>query len=264
MAITTLDGLISGATPPQNFYKVGTATVIGRFQSLFFSNGYPGSATTITSGVGGAALTGYTGQIPFTNPAGGLYSYLSKFSAVSNAAGTLFLCDRLWHNSGLVTNTTSTQTVNSVAFPTRDINQSINGEGCFLGLEITTVMAASTIPVITVGYTSSSNVQASGTTTLVSASPVGNFWPIALVSGHTGVKEVRTFTSSVSIATGAYSLVCYRILASVDIGAGFGNQVDSITSGFPRLSDNTVPFLLWLPAATTAPTITGQMIITQG
>jgi hypothetical protein len=119
-------------------------------------------------------------------------------------------------------------------------------------------------PVITVGYTSSGGVQASGTTTLVASSPAGNFWPISLVSGHTGLQAVRNFTSSVAVATGAYSLVCYRILASVDVGTGFGNQVDSITSGFPRLSDNTVPFLLWLPAATTAPTITGQMIITQG
>ena len=262
MAITTLDGIISGATPPQNFYKVGATTAIGRFQSLFFSNGYPGSATTITSGVGGAALTSYSGQIPFTNPASGLYSYLSKFSAVSNTAGTLFLCDRLWHNSGLNPNTLAFQAVNSVAFPPRDINQAINGEGCFLGLEITTAMGAFT-PNITVGYTSSSGVQATGTTALVASSPAGNFWPIALVSGHTGLQAVRNFTSSVA-ATGAYSLVCYRILASVDIGTGFGNQVDSITSGFPRLSDNTVPFLLFLPAATTAPTITGQMIITQG
>lgn len=263
MAITTLDGIISGATAPQNFYKVGAATVIGRFFSLFYQNGYPGGALVNTSGVSGATLTSYSGQIPFTNPPSGQYSYLSKFSAVSNVAGTLLLCDRLWHNSGLATNSTSTQAVNSVAFPARDSNQAINGESCFLGLEITTVMAAGA-PVITVGYTSSGGVQASGTTTLVTASPAGSFYPIALVSGHTGFQTVRNFTSSVSVATGAYSLVCYRVLASVDIGTGFGSQLDAITSGFPRLFDNTVPFLLWLPATVTAPTITGQMIITQG
>jgi hypothetical protein len=32
----------------------------------------------------------------------------------------------------------------------------------------------------------------------------------------------------------------------------------------PRLYDNTVPFLVFLPSTTTAPTISGQLIVTQG
>jgi len=263
MAITTLDGIISGATIPVNFYKAGTTTVAGRLYSLLYAGGLPGSASGTTIGIAGAALTAYTGQIPFTNPTAGQNTYLSKFSALSNSAGTLLLCDRLWQNSGVLSNTTTVQTVNSVAFAARDINQSINGEGCLIGVEVTSA-TTSVGSTVSIGYTSSNNVQATGTTSIGATSLIGAIYPIAFVSGHTGAKEVRNFSISSIGTTGNFSLVCYRILASVDIGAGFGNQVDAITSGFPRLFDNTVPFLIFMPVGTTAPAITGQIIFTKG
>src|SRR3990167_7082314 len=116
MSITTLDGVIAGMQPPEEFLKVGAGTqVIGRMYSPFYVTGRTGAATAPAPGISGAALTTYAGQIPFVN--GAANQYLARFTAQCNVTGTLLLCDRLWHNSGISVTTTGAQTINSVAFP---------------------------------------------------------------------------------------------------------------------------------------------------
>lgn len=46
--------------------------------------------------------------------------------------------------------------------------------------------------------------------------------------------------------------------------ANIGNAIDALTSGFPQLFDDTTLQLVWFPTATTATTISGQYIETQG
>jgi hypothetical protein len=164
-----------------------------------------------------------------------------------------------------LTNTTSPQTVNSVAYPPRDINQSINGEGIFLGVEITTAFTA-TACILSITYTSSTDVAATTTISLPASVAAFGFFPVPLISGHTGVKAVGTVTSSASVASGAYSLVAYRVITSVDMqSAGKTNSVDAFTSGFPRLFNNTVPFLLLYPESVNpTPVISAQLTYTQG
>lgn len=265
MAITTLDGVIAGMRPPEDFLKIGAATVAGRFYSPFYVAGRPGAAVAPSPGVAGAALTSYAGQIPWTNPVSG-NSYLARFTGSCNVAGTLLVCDRLWHNSGLSSVLITSQTVNSVAWPARDRDGTTNGENVLIGFEVSTVMGVGT-PTFTMGYTNSAGTAGRTITTAAQSATmaVGSFIPIQLAAGDTGVRSVQTWQLSATMTSGAYHLVAYRVLARLDLPlANTGAAIDSITSGFVRMYDNTVPFLLWLPSVATAPTLTGQVIVTQG
>jgi siroheme synthase len=104
-----------------------------------------------------------------------------------------------------------------------------------------------------------------GILTVVAASQKGAFYQMGLAAGDSGVQAVKTFTVSTTMTTGAYSLVAYRTLANVDLTlAGVSNSVDAITGGFPRLYNNTVPFLVFTPSAVTASVISAQVIYSQG
>jgi hypothetical protein len=268
MAITTLDGVIAGMQYPRDIIKSVTPTLVaGRPHSLFYLAGSPGAAAAPTPGIGGVALTIYAGQIPFTNPVSG-NTYLARFQGQATAAGgRLLLCDRLWHNSGMSITSTSAQTINSAAWPARDANGTINGEGVLIGVEVSTIWGAGA-PVLSIVYTNPSDAGSktgTGIITGVTLSAVGAFYMIGLAAGDTGVKSIQTYTRSASSTTGVEHLVAYRILASLELTtANVPNAVDALTSGFPRLYDNTVPFLLFIPAATTASVIGGQAIWTQG
>ncbi len=266
MAITTLDGVIAGMQYPRAIVKASVNTTAGRPHSLFYLAGQPGAAVAPTPGMAGAALTSYAGQIPFSNPASG-NSYLARLSGQSTLAGTLVLCDRLWHNSGLNLTLTSDQTINSAAWPARDALGAINGEQVLIGLEVTTATGAGT-PSLSMSYTNTAGTAGktgSGILTVGASSPIGAFYPMGLAAGDTGVKSVETFTLSATWTSGAASLVAYRELARLDLtGANVPSAIDALTSGFTRLYDNSVPFLLFISSSSTACNISGQVIFTQG
>lgn len=269
MAITTLDGVIAGAEPPQFYFKAISPTLVqGRPFSPFYLAGIPGAAVAPTPGLSGAALTTYSGQIPWSNPTGGNNSYLSRFGGnASNVSGSLLLCDRLWHNSGITITSTGSQTVNSVAFPARDNNGATDGEGILLGVEVSTQTGSGT-PTITVGYTNSAGTSgrtATNTHATTATSVVGSFYPISLQAGDLGVRSIQSLTLSATWTSGTIHLVAYRVLAAVDImGGAVFSCVDAITGGFPRLYDNTVPFVLLIAGGTTASNIVASMTVTQG
>lgn len=268
MAITSLDGVVAGMRTPDYIAKAVTgATIAGRPVSLFYTAGVPGAAIAPTPGLAGAALTSYAGQLGFTNPVSG-NSYLARFQGQSSAqGGVLLLCDRLWHNSGIVITQTTAQTVNSVAWPARDAAGSTNGEDIIIGVEVSTATGAGT-PTLTLGYTNQAGTAGKSGTNVgatSASSPIGTFYPIGLAAGDTGVRSVQTFTLSATWTSGTIHLVAYRVLAALELpAAGIGNAIDALTSGMPRLYDNTVPFLVFIPGGTATTNVGGQMIITQG
>lgn len=266
MAISTMDGVIAGMRPPESFIKIVTTCSAGRYRSLLYSTGFPGAGASPAPGINGAALTTYGGQIPFTNPGAG-NSYLARFAA-NNATqvGTLLLCDRLWHNSGLSVTSTGSQGITSAAWPARDRDGAVSGADVLIGLEVTTNMGSGT-PTVTLGYTNSAAV--AGRSVVSAALPTtmmaGDFIPLPLQAGDYGTKSIETLQLSATMTSGAFSLVAYRILATVGNGMiGVDAALDALGTGLPRLYDNTVPFLIFLPSTTTAPTIAGQMLVTQG
>lgn len=274
MAITTIDQALAGLLQPNNILKNMTAAeAAGVLMSTFYAPGLPGAAVAPSPGLAGAALTSYAGQIPFTNPPGGENSYIGRFSGSSSVAGTLVLCDRLWHNSGINVTTLTAQTINSVAFPARDSNGAISGENIMIGIEVSSATTnAGAITNTTMTYTNSGGT-GSKTATIGSVAPAsfpatavqGTFVPFALAAGDKGVQSIQSITLGTSYGGGAIHLVAYRELARLELTiANISNAIDCLTSGFVRLFDNTVPFLLFLPTATTAPVIQGSFIVTQG
>lgn len=101
MAITTLDGVIAGMQAPKPITKVGIATTVGamRGYTLWYAAGNPGAATANAAGINGAAVYDGVGGIPRTNPVSG-NSYLARLGITASTAGSLWLIDRLWNNSG--------------------------------------------------------------------------------------------------------------------------------------------------------------------
>ena len=268
MAITTVDGALAWMQPPREFYKAVTGTLVaGRPHSLFYTAGIPGAAVAPTPGIGGAVLTSYAGQIPFTNPGSG-NTYLARFLGQATQAGTLLLCDRLWHNSGITITSTSPQALTgSAQIPARDANGTNAGEGVFAGVEVSAQTGAGT-PTLTLTYTDQSgnpNATATNVVATVATSIVGTFYPIGLAAGDTGVQTVQSLTLSASWISGTLSLVAYRVLARLEITlANSPNAADALTAGFARAYDNTVPFLIFIPQTTTSSNIAGHVIWTQG
>lgn len=267
MAITTLDGLIAGMQPPEEFVKVGAGTqVVGRMYSPFYVAGRPGAAAAPAPGMAGAALTTYGGQIPFAN--GAADQYLARFAGQCNVAGTLLLCDRLWHNSGIVVTTTTAQTINSAAWPARDADASTNGRNVYIGLEVRTATGTGA-SVLSISYTNSAGTAGktgSPRVAYAASSILGAFYDFSLAAEDVGVRSIQTYTSTVSMSSGAVHLVAYRVLARLPLPAGgWDYALDALTAGMPKLHDNTVPFLLFIPATTTAPSnIQGQIIYSHG
>lgn len=267
MAITTVDGALAGMRPMEFYSKALTGTLIaGRAFSPFYLAGIPGAAVAPTPGVAGAALTSYAGQIPIPTASGN--TYLAKFSLTSSAqAGVGLICDRLWHNSGIVVTTTTAQTINSVAWPARDKNGTTNGDGVYIGLEVSTATGAGA-SVISISYTNQAGTAGRTGTAIplyAATSAAGTFYMFSLQAGDTGVRSVQTYTSTVSMTSGVVHLVAYRPIGQVEIAAaGISGVIDPVTGGLGREYDTTVPFALYIPQTTTTTQLTGSVIHTQG
>lgn len=270
MTITTLDGAIAGMQWPRAFGKAVTPTMVaGRPQSLWGLGGLPG-AGAFDATLAGVALSSTSaqvaGQLDFRDPGAG-NTNLARLQAAATIPGTLLLCDRLWHNGGFTITSATAQTVTSAALPARDNTGTTNGEGVLLGLEISAAAGAAA-PTITVGYTNSANTASRTATNYVATnnSPAaGSFYPIGLQAGDIGVRSIQTLTLSTSWLSGTMNLVAYRPLAALELtAANTPNAIDALTSGFTRMFNGTVPFLLFIPSTTTASNISGTAVWTQG
>jgi hypothetical protein len=268
MAIITLDGALAGMQYPRELVKAQTSTlVVGRPHSLLYAAGIPGAGVAPTPGIGGAVLTTYPGQIPFTNPASGLNTYLARLQALSNQAGTLLLCDRLWHNSGISITSTAEQTfTGSLQIPARDALGTDAGEQVLAAVEVSGVTGSGT-PTLTLKYTNqggTADKTATNVINTVASSIAGTFYPIGLASGDRGIRKAQSLQLSATWTSGTIHVVLYRILARLELLAQIPQAIDAITSGFPRLYDNSVPFPVFIPTATTGAIIIGHAIFTQG
>lgn len=268
MAVTTLDQAIAGVLAPQPLIKItGTMEAAGVLHSTFYNSGLPGAAAAPSPGMSGAALTSYGGQIPWSNPTGGNESRLFRWEAVLTQNGSAFLFDRLWHNSGIVSATTTAQTINSVAFPARDRNGATAGEGVVVALEVRVATTnAGAITNTTMSYTNS-NGDPGKTATILSfpaTAAVGTLVPFQLADGDTGVQSIQSITLGTSYGTGTLHLVAYRPVMCVGITANVASAVDFVTGGAVKIFDSAVLFVTILPSATTAATLCSQLVITQG
>ena len=270
MAITTMDGITAGFRPPEPFLKASfTGEAVGGFHSTAYLAGRPGAMTAPTPGLAGAALTTYSGQIPFPAAVGGQSIYLSRLSgSQAGNIGAIILADRLWHNSGFTVTTTGAQTVNSAAFPARDRAGSTNGDGVLVGIEVSTATTnGSAVTNMTMSYTNQDGT--SGRTATVPSFPAtavaGTFVPFMLAAGDRGVRSIQTLTLGTSLVAGTVHLVAYREIAAIGTPVTAAeNTQDPFALGLPLMYDGSVPWLIYHLTATAGGTVRGSVVYTQG
>ena len=134
MAITSLDGLIAGMKSPDEFYKIGAGTqVVGRPYTPMYANGMPGVMTAPAGGIQGLGLTSKPTALDFPPAVEGQNIYLARFAGEAINVGTLWLCDRLWENSGNSATSTNAQnhflTANSITQANPTIITTTAGHG---------------------------------------------------------------------------------------------------------------------------------------
>lgn len=273
MAITTLDGVIAGFVPPVPFFKLGgtmASVSARRAYTPWYASGNPGPSTGTTVGVDGEAVTpslsSVEGRIHRTNPTGSNLAYVGRLTANASVAGTLWLIDRLWQNSGLSVTSTAAQPITPAALPPRDADGTTNGRDVFAAIEWRTAGGAGT-PTVTLTYTDQNgNTGVTATVSAVTTPPVGTFelfYPQE--GGNTGVRAPTSFIQSATRTSGAMHLVLFRVLAQVEVpSANIGNAIDALTGGMPRVYNDSVLQLVWFPTTTTGTGIFGQYIETQG
>lgn len=259
MAITTIDGCIAGFQQQRIVHKAISPTLIaGKPQSTWYLTGIPGPGSAPTASLDGetysSASSPVSGQIPYVHPVSG-NSYLARFLGSVNGGGVVLLCDRLWGN-GNIANNTSLQSITSPTWPARDVNGSTNGEGVFLGLEVSAAMGANA-PTVTVTYTNSdgtgSRTAGFGFATGASAS-IGSFFPIALQAGDVGVRSVQSLQyGGTAWASGTAHLIAYRVIAALEAPVALStNAMDVLTGGMPRTYSGTVPWIVFISGGTSA------------
>lgn len=272
MPITTLDGAIAGFQTPQPIIKTGvTMAAVGAMRGYtpWYAAGSPGASTATAIGINGEAATpalaSTGGRILRTNPAGGVNAHLGRLSINASNPGTLWLIDRLWQNSGLSVTSTAAQAITPAALPARDGNGTTNGANVLAAIEWSAAGGAGT-PTVTLTYTDQDgNTGATGTFTGVASPPAGTFEIFTLAAGDTGVRAPTSFIQNNTRTSGTQHLVLFRVLAQVEVtSANIGNAVDALTSGLPRIYNDSVLQLVWFPSATTATNFFGTYTETQG
>jgi hypothetical protein len=248
---------------PYSIFKAGGSSEgAGIIHSLALAIGMPSSWSVGTPGLAGRATNGTNvsdrGCLLVTNATTGA-NYITALSATANTACTPQLVDFLWVNTGIVVTTTTAQTINSVAFPARDVNLSTAGLGVNIAILVTAgTTNSANISNITMSYTNSDGV--AGRAANIAIYPLtaiaGTLIPFQLQGADTGVQSIQTITIGTSLLTGSISLVAYRLYAQVP---GFvtnsGGQIES-KSGFNiRLPDNVCLLPQYVPTGTGATTL---------
>jgi hypothetical protein len=261
MPINTLDLALAGMQPLQLLVKTLPAAA-QRPLSTWPLAGIPGAGGYNGTAAGAAySSTGglVAGQIPHYDPAGGLFSYIARLSATGGTTapqyGSVYLCDRLWDNSGLSITTTTAQTVNSATWPARDVNGNTTGIGVYIGLEFS-VASGGGNGNISYSYTNTLGTGGQSATVIdfsPGVIPIGGFLRLGLAAGDRGVQSIQTLTLSASMVSGTFGLVAYRVIAACDWSTqqGISKSVDLLTGGFQRVYNGTVPFVLVCDAGLT-------------
>lgn len=255
--------------------KTGTAAdTVGYWYCTSKDAGHPGAWAPGTPGLAGRATDGTVaadfGGLTFVNATtGGMY--LTNGNIVNSVAHWNMIFDCLWVNSGIAVTTTTAQTINSVAFPARDLTGTVNGVGCMIGLLFTgTATNVAVNNTATISYTNSAGT-AGRTATLVAN--VGGQIPITaligtvvwfrLAAGDQGVQSIQSITLATSLGAGSVSLIVARPVMSVPAAAvnigGYAVLQDQVPG--IRLYNGSCLLHCYVASAVTATMVSGTFTI---
>lgn len=278
MAIATLAQLIDGLLPAT---VISHGSVAGSNQTLKwacpdFDSGWPGAPTVLSNGPAGTALTAWSNQIPMPPAVSGKNLYIAGVDGYATRYIESFVIyDRLWHSGPFQNTDNTTQTVGSVAWPTRDRNQSSDGEGVMIALTGMSTLGniGSNGSSYTISYTNSKGVAGRTATTMaVQSGAPTDFMTFGLDVGDTGVRSVESFSyNGTAGLSSTLMLLAYRRLCMVPrsqefpVGDSGGYQYNSVMRrdglelGLPMVFDNSV--LCWLYAAPASVIVQGLTIM---
>ena len=129
------------------------------------------------------------------------------------------------------------------------------------------VSTAGTDSIITDSANSAGTASRSATNidATVATSAAGSFYRIGLQAGDVGVRSIQTYQQSATWTSGQINLVLYRVIAVAPIlAAGVPAPLDWISSGGPRIYDDSCLFFVFVPSTTTTTLISSWSQETSG
>ena len=231
----------------------------GLAQSLWKAAGFPIGGASPSSGAGGIPDRTTVGALPFAG-FGAWLGYLAKLSLVSSTAGTVFIADRLWANSGLNATLTTAQTINGAT-----ITRYASGVGNQLWIEIYTATGA-TASNLTVSYTNQAGTAGRTTTVAMQNAPVvGQMVWVPLQAGDTGILSVQSVTLSASTGTaGDFGLTILQQIDLISIAtANLAPPRGVYDTALPIIDPNAALMFYVLPTTTNTGQILGNVAIAQ-
>lgn len=257
------------------FMKTTTASdAAGYWYCSSKDAGFPGAWAPGTPGLNGRVTDGTSaadyGCLPIANPSVGA-NYITAIELASSVNHTHDFFDVLWVNSGIVVTTTTAQAITTPTLPARDVNGTTSGEGCMIGMLVTTANTnASAISNTTVSYTNSKGVSGrTATLTAIAGSQipatpvVGTMIWFNLQAGDTGVQSIQSITLGTSLTAGAVSLMITRDIATIGTSIPNVSTPKVLASPGIRIYNGTCLLHNILTSATTATFISGSLVVTE-
>jgi hypothetical protein len=218
-----------------------------------------GGQITLTTNVAHGMAVGANFAVAGVTPSG----YNGNYVSITGTTGSTIVAAQVVNPGSYVSGGTVAAT-----WPARDVNGGANGVGVLLGLEVSSAAGAAAPTTTSFTYTNSSGVgsRTGSFAYLPANSPAaGSFFPVALQSGDVGVQSLQSLTLNTSWLSGTMNMVAYRVIASLEIsGALVANSIDLVTGGMSQMFNGSVPFLIFIPSATTASYVNGTFNVTQG
>lgn len=266
--IVTEDGIVAGLKPMVPFVKNAfTGEAAGQMHNLGVVAGNPGAWALGTPGMAGVAVSGNAlgGALRFDNPTVG-FAYLAMLAASLGAnVAALQVYDLLWYQSGIAETTTTGQTINSLAFPARDIIGSVNGDGVEAWLHCTTATTnGSPVTNTTLGYTNeagNSGRSAGLAYDWPATAVAGTMVPFGLQGSDRGVRSIQTVTLGTSYGGGQIELLALRRITP---HIAVPDVQDWAKLALPRLHNDSALYLMALLSGTAAGVCAGEMAFTHG
>jgi hypothetical protein len=277
MAIDTTAKVLAalGSTPHEIVKIAWSGEGAGTWFSLWRIAGEPSAAVApplFTAGAGYVPTKATLGAIPITDAPGGQTQHVLRAALVNTTTLTAFLADRLWHCSGLLTNTTSLQSITTpgalpsgrVPSPGRDVmpylevNSPPGATGPHTWEVVSTDAAGNANRTWT--YTHPANAESTGQ--MMRLMPGGSA-PAATVAMST--PPVSFQSSGNSGTAGDVGIVLARTVTTFRIGAA--NVVDLqdvLATGKQRVYDDACLFLRVLCSATAAGVTEGTIELGSG
>lgn len=271
MTITSLDQLINGLIgyPTDVLKDAVTAKQAGIWHSTWLGTGTPGAGSAPTGGLNGANFSGtVAGQIPIPPATTSEQIYLARAEVTQTGnCGCVAVDDWLWGNGSIVTTTTTNQAITSPAWPARDATGSTNGVGVYPALFVSAATGnVGAITNTTLSYTNSAGT--AGRTATMASFPAtavaGTFVPFSLQAGDVGIRSIQGLTLGTSYVSGTIHLIAYRLIARIPTpNANIGADRDFAGLGLPKVWDNSVLAMRYMPTGTAIGAVSGSLNFAQ-